>query len=163
MLCSHIGTSGVPGLVAVMGDLHTLDLESYISQRKFDIPGVSDMITTLKGAQNHFSFFLRYNACRVLQECMLAPLFCHVPAVKNALITAYFHCWDACLFETLLFMVSKKLRVLRDWRKRLGMELEKDKMRAGTAPEELLLFPVRNRFWRRRIQDAITRKSTVVN
>lgn len=128
-----------------MGDLHTLDLENYISLRELDIPGVSDMITTLKGAEDHLSFFLRYNSCRVLGECMIAPLLCHIPAVKNAVITAYFHCWDACLFVTLLFMVSKKLRVLRDWRKRIGMELEKDRVRAGTAPEGLLFFPRRNR------------------
>lgn len=150
ILCVLTGSgSGVPGLVAVMDDPHTLDLESCISLRKFDTPGVSDMVTTLKGAQDHLLFFLGYSSCRVLYECMLVPLLCHIPPVKNTLITAYFHCWDVYLFVTLPFMVSKKLKVLRDWRKRIGMELEKDEMRAGTAPEELLFFPERNHCWRR--------------
>lgn len=47
-------------------------------------------------------------------------------------------------------MVSKKLEVLRDWRQRLGMELEKDKVRAGAAPEGLLFFSGRNSCWRKR-------------
>lgn len=112
-----------------MDDPRILDLASYISLRKSDIPGVSDMISTLKGVQDHFSFFLRYNSCRVLYECMQALLLCHIPAVKNALITAYFHCWDACLFVTLIFMVSKKLKLLRDWGRRLGMGKRQEESR----------------------------------
>lgn len=112
-----------------MDDPRILDLASYISLRKSDIPGVSDMISTLKGVQDHFSFFLRCNSCRVLYECMQALLLCHIPAVKNALITAYFHCWDACLFVTLIFMVSKKLKLLRDWGRRLGMGKRQEESR----------------------------------
>lgn len=75
-----------------MDDPHTLDLESYISLKKFDIPGDSDMITTLKGAQDHFSFFFRYNSCGVLYECMLAPILCHIPPAKNGLIAGMSTC-----------------------------------------------------------------------
>jgi len=85
-------------LAAVMDVFHTADLESYVSLRKFEIPGVSDMITTLTGVGDIFSFFLRYVSCRVLYEYMLSPFLCHIPAVQNALITAYFHCWGANMY-----------------------------------------------------------------
>lgn len=82
-------------LVAVMDTPHTADGESYISLRKFEIPGVSDMIATLRELWDHFSFSLKYMSRRVLYRCMLSPFLCHIPAVQNALITAYFHRWDA--------------------------------------------------------------------
>ena len=45
------------------------------------------------------------------------------------------------LFVALLPMVSRKLKGLREWSKRKGIELEKEeKMRAGTAPEGLPLL-----------------------
>lgn len=78
-------------LVAVMRALHTIDVQSYISLTKFELPGVSDMITALREVWDHFSFVF----CRIFYECMLSPFLCHIPAGQNALITVYFHSWDA--------------------------------------------------------------------
>lgn len=86
--------SMVPNSVAVMDALHSAVAESCVLlQRRFEIRGVSDMITALGGVRDHF-FFLKNISCSVLCECMLSPFLCLSPADLNALITACFHCWD---------------------------------------------------------------------
>lgn len=69
------------------------------------------------------------------------------------------------LFVVLLPMVSRKLKGLRDWSKRKGMELEKqEKMRAGTAPEGLpLLLEEMAVGGEEHNKNEITRKSMLVN
>ena len=46
-----------PDLVAVMDALHTVDVESYISLRKFEIPGVPDMDHHIQWGMGSFFFF----------------------------------------------------------------------------------------------------------
>lgn len=85
----------VPDFAAVMDALPMADVESYISLRKSEIPGLADMITTLTGVWDHFSFSLRYTHTKLCKKCILSSFPCHIPAVQNVLITSYFHCWNA--------------------------------------------------------------------